>query len=86
MNKKNKMKTFVIDGLNIYITNVASRDEAALIALRCRYGVSPNNLIEIERVPAGVQSYEPGRQPRYEGHPICIDPMLEFSRLRQEIY
>ena len=81
------MKTFVIDGLNIYITNVASREEAAYIALlSCQYGVSPKNLIEIERVPAGVQSYEPGRQPKYEGHPICIDPMLELSRLRQEIY
>jgi len=71
-------KTFQCDGLNIWITNVPSKEFAAMICLVCRYGVTSNNLIEVEKVPTGVPRYAPGKQPRFEPNlNICIDNDLQ---------
>lgn len=57
--------TFQIDGLGIYITNVSSRSEALAVAICCRWLISPNNLIQVERLPDGIRTYSIEDRPEF---------------------
>ena len=82
--KKLTLKSYQIDGLQAYITGVVSKKEAALILItRCRWGIMPENLIEIERIPEGVPHYGIYNKPSFDPRePICIDMLMEFEHLR----
>lgn len=66
------MKAFQLEGLNLYITNVTSKEDACLIALACKIGVTPKNLIEVERLPQGTPVYSISSRPSF-------DPLLTYA-------
>ena len=71
-----KTKTFQLDGLNLYITNVETKAEACIIAHACRWGVTEDNLIEVERLPAEIEVYGILNRPKFEsGVSYAVDPM-----------
>ena len=73
------MKTYQLDGLNIYITNVQSKDEACIVAHACRFGVMPENLIEVERLPQGVPTYGVLSRPAFDpAESYAIDPLFDY--------
>ena len=74
-----KTKTFMLDGIDLYITNVETKSEACVIAHTCGWGVMEENLIEIERLPERIKVYGLINKPRYEpGMSFAIDPMADY--------
>ena len=74
-----KTKTFQLDGLNLYITNVETKAEACIIAHACRWGVTEDNLIEVERLPSGIEVYGMLNRPGFEpGMSYAVDPMGDY--------
>ena len=65
--------TFQIDGLNLYITDVASKGEALAIAFLCKWMIGPNNLIQVERLPKGIPIFS------IKDLPERFDPSATFA-------
>ena len=65
--------TFQIDGLNLYITDVASKGEALVIAFLCKWMIGPNNLIQVERLPKGIPIFS------VKDLPKGFDPSATFA-------
>ena len=57
---------FNVDGLGIYISNVASRREALAVAMCCKWLLHPSNLIQVERLPSGIKVYSIEDYPKFE--------------------
>ena len=76
----------MVDGLPLYITGVYSREEAAVVALQCRWGIAPEHLIEVERVPDGIPQYGISNRPRFEpGQSFCINMFEEYRLMRDSV-
>ena len=72
-------KTFMLDGLNLYITNVETKKEACIVAWACKWGIVEENLIEVERLPEGIKVYGITSKPSFEpGMSFAIDPMNDY--------
>lgn len=87
MSKQQQMKSFQLNGLNIYVTGVVSKNDAVCVCWQARWGICDKDLIEVERVPDGVPHYglynKPDFDPRYT---ICIDMQMEYEHARETIY
>ena len=72
-------KTYKLEDLDIYITNVESKESAMIYALICGFGVCTENLIEIEKVPNKVPVYGLINKPHYTpGMKMAIDPLYDY--------
>lgn len=86
-NKQTAKKSYMVDGLQIYITGVYSVEDALAVCMMCRYGICAKNLIEVERVPEGVTHYGIYNKPDFDPRvAMCIDMDLEYEHDRETIY
>ena len=71
------MKIFKIKDLDLYITNVGSKEEAVIISHLCGWGIHKNDLSEVKSLPKDIEIYGPSNKPSFEpDQSFAIDPNL----------
>lgn len=50
-----KDKIFKLNGINYYVVNASSKKHAVLVLLKCRAGVTENDISEVERLDESAE-------------------------------